>query len=106
MRAGKLDKLVTIETPTRVRGAAGGYTTTWSTHATAWASINPIRSREYFATQQEQGEVTHRIIIRYISGVTYEMRVAYDGRLFYLQGPPRNIGEKDRQLELMVTEEG
>ena len=41
----------------------------WGDFATVWASVEPISGQEYWASSQVQAEVTHRIRVRYLSGV-------------------------------------
>ena len=78
---------------------------TWSTYATVQASIEPISGREYFAAQSTQADVTHRIRIRYLSGIVPKMRVSYNSRIFDILSVI-NVGERNRELQLMCRESG
>ena len=78
---------------------------TWSTYATVQASIEPISGREYFAAQSTQADVTHRIRIRYFSGIVPKMRVSYNSRIFDILSVI-NVGERNRELQLMCRESG
>lgn len=40
------DQLVTIETPSMSADGYGGGAVSWSTHATTWVSIRPVRAGE------------------------------------------------------------
>ncbi|MDV2503085.1 MAG: phage head closure protein [bacterium] len=77
MRAGKLRHKVVIEKLAESADGAGGVISTWSTHATRRASIEPLSGREFFAAQQIASEVSIRVRLRYVSGVTPKMRVSY-----------------------------
>jgi SPP1 family predicted phage head-tail adaptor len=103
MRSGPLRHQIVIEEVTETRDSYGGVVETWSTFATVWASVGPIIGREYFASQQVQSEVTHKIRIRYLSGVTTKMRVAFDSRVFNIESV-LNVDERDTEMVLMVTE--
>lgn len=44
---------------------------------TIWASIEPLRGREFFAAQAENAEVTTRIRVRYREGIDRTMIARY-----------------------------
>lgn len=56
----------------------------------------------FFASQQVQSEVTHKVTIRFRPGVTADMRVIHNGKVFNIVAPlPDNRG---RELVLMCRE--
>lgn len=77
MRAGRLRHRVAIQRRTGAESGFGEPTDTWSTLATVSAGIEPISGREYFAAQQVQSEVTHRVTIRYFEGVNPKDRLLW-----------------------------
>ena len=54
----------------------------WEDYVTVWASIEAMTGKEYFASQQTQTTVTHRIRIRRREDITQEMRVISGKRRF------------------------
>jgi len=42
---------------------------TWSDVATRWASVEPLAGRELWNARQVQPDVTHRVTLRYESGM-------------------------------------
>lgn len=54
----------------------------WEPVATAWAAIDPISGREFYAAEQSQSEVTHKVRLRYRSGLTTAMRIYLGSRRF------------------------
>lgn len=107
MRAGPLDKRVTLQSPGGAGDAYGERSTTWTVVATVWASITPLSARELMAGGQLQGEITHRIQLRYSSttaSITADWRVVYGSRVFVLAAPPRNVNESNDMLELLCSE--
>lgn len=100
---GELKKRIVIETVTQTSDGIGGFTETWATFVSAWASINPMKANEVFWAGHLEHRVTHKIMIRYQSGVLPKMRVSFGGRYFYIKGV-RNIDEMNRFLELMCEE--
>ena len=103
MRAGPLRCRITIEAPVETQGSDGSIVTTWKTFTEAWASIEPLIGREYFAQQREQATESHKIRMRYQPGITHKMRVAWDSRLFEIESV-LNVGERKREIVLMVSE--
>ena len=107
MRAGRLRQKVILQQPAGSQDAVGERTTTWSDIATVRASIEPIRANEQFAASQQQASITHKIQIRYssdVSAIDGSWRVKFGTRIFTIDGPARNMGERDRTLELLCTE--
>ena len=82
MQAGKLRHRIIIQSVTLVDDAVGQPQETWTTHATVWSHIEPLRGREYWDAQQAQSEATHRITIRRLDTLLPTMRVNYEGRIF------------------------
>lgn len=106
MRAGKLNKKVTIEAPATATSQAGGTTTKWQPVAeNIWAAIEPLRGREWFDAGGTHSEVDTRIRIRWRPGINSSMRVVYKERIFDIQHPAEIRSEK-RELHLMCKEYG
>lgn len=105
MRAGRLRHSVYIQSKANVRTSAGGFTETWSTDATVWAGIEPLRGREYFENAQVKGDATHRIVLRYRGSVTPDNRIVHieDSRTFQIL-EVLNPSERDVSLEIMAKE--
>jgi len=103
MRAGNLRHRITIEQKTLARDTYGGEVVTWTTFATVWADIQPLNGRELIAAQAVQSEITGKIFIRYLPGVTAGMRVSYCGKYYDIQ-VPIDPGLKHRELQLLVSE--
>ena len=67
-----------------------------------WAAVEPLNGRELFAAQEHHGEVTTRIRIRYRTGITDKMRVAFDGTYYdikYILDPEM----RHRELHLLCA---
>ena len=82
MRAGTLDQRVTLERLTGGVDELGQPFEDWATVATVWASVQPLVGREFIAAQAAQSEVTTRVVIRYMAGLTAADRVLHDGRVY------------------------
>ena len=103
MRAGKLRHKVTIQDYTESQDSYGAVTKTWSDYATIWASIEPVRGREFWDSKQINAEITAKITIRYLSGITPKMRIKYGARIFEIISVI-NPEERNKELQLMVKE--
>ena len=103
MRVGELRKRVTVQTETQSTDGAGGYILGWTTFANVWANIKPLTGREIFVASHLEGHVTHHVQMRYLSGVTSDMRLSYNSRLFNIQAV-LNTDERNQWTELLVEE--
>ena len=103
MRAGTLRHKVVIQQNTPTRDSYGAEVEAWTDYATVWASIEPARGREFWESQQVNAEVTGKISIRYLAGITPKMRVKHGSRIFEIISVI-NPEERNRELQLMVKE--
>lgn len=103
MRIGKLRQRIAIQMSTSSPDVAGGFTNVWINFAILWASIEPVSGKELYEAQQVQNEVSHKIRIRYFSGLTTSMRISFESRIFEIKSII-NWEERDRELLLMCSE--
>lgn len=82
MNPGDLNKRITIQTKTSVADGIGGFNDTVATFCETWAGIWPVSGKEIVSNQQLVGQVSHRVRIRYRSGVTSAMKILYGTRTF------------------------
>ncbi len=97
MRAGKLDRTITIQSFTNTVNEYGTPIMTWNDVATLRAQIVQSSTEEFIRA----GAVDETVIIfrtRYLSGVTNADRIAYDGSTFNLK-EVKEIGRR-KGLEL------
>jgi SPP1 family predicted phage head-tail adaptor len=78
--AGQLRERITVEQPTESRNRLGETTYTYSTFAEVWASVTGVTAREFLLANTQQTEITHRIRMRYLTGLTNQMRISWRGR--------------------------
>lgn len=81
MRAGLLRERVTIQSKTSVSDGEGGRTPTWSTLATVWAQVEPLRMGERLQANALGSALTWRVVMRYRADVTPQMRLQWTPRL-------------------------
>jgi len=104
MKAGKLRQRINIQTNTPTKDADGVLTDVWATTYTVWGSIEPLAGREWFAAKQFNAEVNTKIRIRYLAGITAEMRITYGTQVFKIDAPPIDFENRHKDLELLCSE--
>ena len=103
MRAGKLRCRLEIQQAIETQGATGEMAVVWSTFATVWGSVEPLRGREFFAAKEQQAQVDTRIRIRYLAGVTPKMQVL-DGTRIFLIYSVIDPESRHQEMQLMAQE--
>ena len=102
MRAGELDRKITIQQNAPTADDYGQEIAAWSTLATVWAKKTDVRGREYFAQSGERAEIAAVFKIRYRADIKAEMRISYAGK-FYDIREIREVGGRNEGLELMAA---
>lgn len=103
MRIGELRKQISFQSEQMTADGAGGYALAWTTVLTAWAEIEPLHGDKRYVDGHLEAHATHKMILRYQSGVTPDMRVTYGSRTFKILSL-LNQNERNQWLEVMVEE--
>jgi SPP1 family predicted phage head-tail adaptor len=109
MRAGRLNKRISIERITETKNDFGEFVYAWSELAKRSAGIEPLNGKEYFSSVGENSGVTTRIRIRYDSvtaTITNADRVNHGGTIYNIVSPPINPQERGAELVLMCEQNG
>lgn len=77
---------------------------TWSDVVSVRAAIYPLSGKDFFAAETTNNEITHKINIRYVPGITSLMRIKFGERYFEIISPPINFQEKNILLQIMCKE--
>lgn len=101
--AAKLRHRVTLQGKTTEGDGQGGFAETWGDVADLWVNLDPLKGVERIQAQQLQTPNTHRVLLRYRSGITTAMRLRYGTRIFDIK-EVINEGEGNRTLRLMCIE--
>ena len=106
MRAGDLRHRIDFQVETETADGMGGKNLTWAAvYRAVPAAIWPVSSRERLDNLKLESEITHKIRVRYISGITSKHRIKYGTRTFDIQGAPINHEERNRYLDILATEQ-
>ena len=104
--ASKLDTRIRIERKTIIRDPQyGTEVVSWAEFGCVWAEVKDIlpSRAERMAEQIQIARRPARIRIRYLAGITPDMRVIIAGRVHQIIGGPSILGRRDA-IELMVEE--
>jgi SPP1 family predicted phage head-tail adaptor len=77
---GKLRERVTVQIASGSTNALGETVLAWSNSSAVWASVEGVSAREALLAGQQETSVTHRLRLRYLPGLTQQMRFAWRGR--------------------------
>lgn len=83
--------------------AYGQPSNTWGTYATVWASVRPLSGREQEIGAARGALISHRVRLRYRSGVEHGDRIYLGGRILEIISV-RNIDEAKVELEIDAVE--
>jgi len=109
LRAGRLNRLVSVQSRSTTKDSLGGQSTTWTEVKQVWAEITTLTVGARMAAAALQTEITHQITVRYDADLwdsprtaaTY--RIVYNGRYFDIQGID-NQDERNREIVLNAIE--
>lgn len=104
INAGKYRHKVTFQRMAETKNSYGEATEDWEDAFVTKAGIFPNSGRDIQGQYVIQGEVSHRVHIRYMKGVNSEMRILFGNRVFDIVSPPVNFQEKNLELQLLCSE--
>ena len=93
VRAGKLDRTITIERATITPDENGTPVQTWATLATVKAEMLEMGSQDFMRTYGASFEAVGIFRIRWMDGLTLADRVLYNGK-HYLMEDIKEIGRR------------
>ena len=103
MRAGQLNRRVSLQAPMETRNDLNEVVTVYRPYATVWGAVLPLRGREFWLGAQEQQQVTTRIVVRYRDDVSPSHQVVYKDHVYDVM----SVIDKESKhvfLELMCKE--
>ena len=100
----KLNKRVAVQAASTASDGQGGSTESWATETTISAAIEPLKAWEKYQAMQFQTPVTHKVTIRYLSGLTAKKRLLYGTRVLAIK-EVIDVNEQHAFMELKVIEQ-
>lgn len=100
-KAGIFRHRIQIEKPTQVQDPlTGALETEWGVvYSDVPAAIEPLSVREFISASQVQSEVTLRVVIRYLSGLTADMRIRFGERTL---NPAGFLADKESGIDYLT----
>ena len=86
MRAGKRNRLLTIQSNTTTRDSIGQPLASWSDFTTVWANVSIDTATERTSDDKTVNTRTYRFTTIYRDDITTGMRVVLDGQTIELEG--------------------
>lgn len=77
---GRMRERVTVQVASGTTNALGETVLTWATSSSVWASVEGVSAREALEAGQQEVTITHRVRLRYLPGLTQNMRLAWRNR--------------------------
>jgi SPP1 family predicted phage head-tail adaptor len=77
---GKLRDRVTVQIASGSTNALGETVLAWSNSSAVWASVEGVSAREALAAGQQEVSITHKVRLRYLPGLTQQMRFSWRSR--------------------------
>ena len=77
---GKLRERITVQVASGSTNALGETVMAWSDSSAVWASVEGVSAREALAAGQQEVSITHKVRLRYLPGLTQQMRFGWRGR--------------------------
>ena len=100
-KAGIFRHRISIERPVEIQDAlTGALELEWKTvYSDVPAAVEPLSVREFLAAQQMQSDVTVRVVIRYLTGLTANMRIRFGARIL---NPAGFLSDKDSGVDYLT----
>lgn len=100
VNSGRLRHIINIQKSAVTRDAFGAETITWSDFTSSIrADVQPLSMREFFQAQQVGSELTHKVTMRYSTGIEPAMRVLYDSKQYDIKSI---IDEDERHKKITL----
>lgn len=106
MSIGERRYRVVFQRATIAQDAYGEPDQSWTTLATRWALVQPLKGKERFSANQVQVDVDHRIVCRYddtVAGLTAGDRATCNGRTYDIKSVIWR-GHMKKEMEIMAQE--
>jgi SPP1 family predicted phage head-tail adaptor len=103
IRAGRLKHRVAIQTQSTTLDSYGEATGSWSTDDTVWAAVEPVNGTEKDIGEGMASVVSHRVIMRYVSGLTSKSRLLFGSRVLGIESVI-NHEERNEFMKLLCKE--
>ena len=104
MNAGELRERITVLAYRETKNAMGEMVPVYDqTFATVWASVQGVTAREFLLAGQQQTEISHRVRMRFLTGLTQRMRIVWRGRTLEIVSLLEHANRSEHELLCQET---
>ncbi|MCM3763448.1 phage head closure protein [Neobacillus niacini] len=103
INSGEFRHVITFQKISGTQNSYGEKSKDWVDVIKSRAGIYPVSGKEFFAAETVNSEVTHKVNLRYLSGITPDMRIKFGERFFSIISVI-NFQEKNIELQLLCKE--
>jgi SPP1 family predicted phage head-tail adaptor len=103
MRTEELKHKITFQKLTTTTNENGFQVEVWEDYLAVWAAVSNLIGREYFAAAAVQAEKTVKFTIRYLQGITDDMRILFEDKQYNITFID-NIKYSNKYIEIKALE--
>jgi SPP1 family predicted phage head-tail adaptor len=104
MKAGDLRERITVLDYRETKNAMGEMVPVYdTTFAEVWASVQGVTAREFLLAGQQQTEISHRVRMRFLTGLTQRMRIVWRGRTLEIVSLLEHANRSEHELLCQET---
>lgn len=103
MRTEELKHKIIFQKLTATTNENGFEVEVWEDYSTVWAEVSNLMGREYFAAAAVQAEKTVKFTIRYLQGITDDMRILFEDKQYNITFID-NIKYRNKYIEIKALE--
>lgn len=103
MRAGELNRRITLQIKTITYDTVNEPIETWTDYATVWAAVITTGGREFYAAQKLNAETSTVFKVRYNPVINTYMRIRWGNRKFEIIGV-NDVDARHEELQISAKE--
>jgi len=104
MKAGDLRERITVLAYRETKNSMGEMVPVYdTTFAEVWASVQGVTAREFLLAGQQQTEISHRVRMRFLTGLTQRMRIVWRGRTLEIVSLLEHANRSEHELLCQET---
>lgn len=103
MKIGSLKHRIIFQRLVATINENGFETEAWEDYKTIWASVSNLSGREYYEVAAVQAEKTVKFTIRYLTGLTTDMRILFQDKQYNITSID-NMKYENKYIEIKALE--
>jgi SPP1 family predicted phage head-tail adaptor len=100
---GEYRHIIIFQKKSGVQNSYGENTDDWTDFLKTRVGIYPISGKEVFSAETINSEVSHKVNMRYMPGITPDLRIKFGDRFFSIMSVI-NFQERNIELQLLCKE--